>query len=55
MFIANIQIFAAMTHLFKGLILEELLTLNIEESITCLVGIWRSTVYLVHNRTKCFL
>jgi hypothetical protein len=47
----NLQtLFAALTHLVEGLILETLLTLEVENSLILLAGTWRPTVSIIEQQ-----
>jgi hypothetical protein len=41
------MLFAAVAHLDERLSLETLLTLKVEKCLSCLVGIWRPTIFII--------
>jgi hypothetical protein len=49
------MLFATVTRLVEGLSLETLLTLKVEETLTCLVGTWRSVVSVTEKQAILFL
>jgi hypothetical protein len=59
MFIENVQrftdLFAAVTHLVEGLILETLLTLKQEKSPTCSLGTRRPALSIMEQQSILFL
>jgi hypothetical protein len=49
------MLFAAVTLLAGGLILETLLTLNVEKYLICLLATWRPTLYIIEQQLILFL
>jgi hypothetical protein len=49
------MLFAAMTHLVKGLSVETLLKLKVEKSVICLVGTRRQTMSIIEQQSILFL